>query len=209
MHCSTPPPTATCLYRYLPICWPKPYDWLKQMHISWESGESVQERIAAKWHVSYLCIITVIIIIIISEFMKMPVLQIVIWYIFFPVVDEGLLRNVSIGSRTIVKWFCCSGWNRLLVAFPLEWTAIHTAEEVRRAWTSYTRKTGRDFNVSSPLNPLKHSCNYKCNLSCTQKNVRAFYFCNKQRLVLWAGCLYNRGLTLLFCEAGTHFFSMP
>jgi len=68
------------------------------MHIGWESGASVQERIAA----SYLSII-IISIIIISEFMKMQVLQIAILYIFFLVVHEGLLRNVSTGSRATVK----------------------------------------------------------------------------------------------------------
>jgi len=35
--------------------------------------------------------------------MKMEVLQIVILYIFFYVVHEGLLRNVPTGSRAIVK----------------------------------------------------------------------------------------------------------
>ena len=173
------------------------------MHIGWESGASVQERIAA----SYLSII-IISIIIISEFMKMQVLQIAILYIFFLVVHEGLLRNVSTGSRATVKWSCCSGWNRLLLGFSVAWTASHTAEEVRTAWTSNTRKTRRDCNVSSPLNPWKHGCDSKCNLSCTQKNGRAFYFYNKERLLLWTGP-YNRSLMLLFCEAATQFFGMP
>jgi hypothetical protein len=155
------------------------------MRISWGSGASVQEHIAAKWKLSYLCVIILLLLLLV---VVVVVVVVVKWW----KCRYGLFRNVSTGSRATVKLSCCRGWYRLLVGFPLAWTASHTTEEVNTAWTSKIRTIGWYFVVllSSSLNPMKQSCDYKCKVSRTQKISVHFtfrisrYCCYKQEVFI-------------------------